>query len=273
VLLAAGLFARSLTRPLVRLARAAPQLAQGESPDPRIGHEGPREVRELAGALLTASADVRAVARDRALMLAGLSHDLRTPLARLRLALEMLDGDADLRDGMVGDLGDLDAVIGQFIDYARDGREEALQSVDVVALLGSVAAQEWSSAPWQYQRPDGLQARVRPLALRRAVANLLRNAVRHGAAPFELELGEDAGRLRIRVADAGAGVPPDQLGTLGRPFFRADGAAPGGTGLGLAVAERVAALHGGGLQCRNRVGGGFEVLLTIDCNGSPARRA
>lgn len=259
VLLAAAAFARHLTRPLVRLARAAPQLAQGEVPDPRLGSEGPREVRQLAQALLGAAQDVRAAARDRDLLLAGLSHDLRTPLARLRLALEMLHGDAALQRDMVVDLEELDAIIGQFIDYARDGREEAVSRVDLAALLRESVR---SGGGWHYHGPERLPWQARPLALRRALGNLIRNAERHGAAPFELQLRPGEHDVVIAVRDHGAGVPESQLAALGRPFFRADNASASGSGLGLAVAARVAGLHGGELRCRN-LGPGFEAALRL----------
>jgi len=262
VLLAAGLFARSLTRPLVRLARAAPQLAQGESPDPRIGHEGPREVRELATALLTAAADVRAVARDRELMLAGLSHDLRTPLARLRLALELLGGEAALREEMNTDLAELDAIVGQFVDYARDGREEGRQPVDLAVLAQEVGAQHAATDAWRYTGPPRLLIDGRPLALRRALANLVRNARRHGAPPLELELQATDEHARLTVRDHGPGVADEQLAALGRPFFRASNASGAGSGLGLAVAARVAGLHGGRLAMRN-LDPGFEATLEL----------
>ncbi len=263
VLLAAGLFARSFARPLVRLAQAAPLLADGELPDERLGKEGPREVRALAHALIDSATRVRAAARDRELLLAGISHDLRTPLARLRLALELIDGgDADLRLGMEQDMAELDAVLGQFIDFARDGREEGLQSVDLATLAQELAAQEWTAQEWAYRGPASHTHRVRPLALRRALANLMRNALRHGRPPFGVCVQVDAERIKIRVLDQGVGVDETQLARIGRPFCRGDSSA-GGSGLGLAVAARVAQQHGGGLQLRNREEGGFEATLEL----------
>jgi two-component system osmolarity sensor histidine kinase EnvZ len=263
VLLAAGLFARSLARPLVRLAQAAPLLADGELPDERLGKEGPREVRALAHALIDSAARVRAAARDRELLLAGISHDLRTPLARLRLALELIDGgDADLRRGMEQDMAELDAVLGQFIDFARDGREEGLQSLDLAALAQELASQEWTAPAWAYRGPETCTQRVRPLALRRALANLMRNALRHGKPPFEVRVQVDTERILIGVFDHGAGVSETQLARIDRPFFRGDSNASG-SGLGLAVAARVAQQHGGGLHLRNLPSGGFEATLEL----------
>lgn len=263
VLLAAGLFARSLSRPLVRLARAAPQLADGEMPDERLGQEGPREVRALARALIDSATRVRAAARDRELLLAGISHDLRTPLARLRLALELIDtGDAELRKGMEQDMAELDAVLGQFIDIARDGREEGLQSFDLAALAQELAAQEWIAQDWSYRGPAICTQRVRPLALRRALANLMRNALRHGRPPFEVHVRAQAEQILIGVLDHGEGVSGAQLARIERPFYRGDSSVAG-SGLGLAVAARVAQQHGGSLSLRNLDTGGFEATLEL----------
>ncbi len=266
VLAAAALFARSLTRPLRVLADAAPGIVAGEPPPapPRFASE---EILELQRALADAAERTRGAARDRELMLAGISHDMRTPLARLRYALA-LDGhgvDAAARDGMERDIDELDGIVGQFIDYVRDGRDEPLETVDLVATLRALAADEARQGrAWQLSSPAEARISGRPLALRRALANLFDNAARHGAEPFHVELTADEGDWRLTVGDRGPGVPAAALAELGRPFHRVDRArgAPG-SGLGLASVARVAALHGGGLSLRNRDGGGLEAVLRL----------
>lgn len=266
VLAAAALFARSLTRPLRVLADAAPGIVAGESPPapPRFASE---EILELQRALADAAERTRAAARDRELMLAGISHDMRTPLARLRYALALEDHgvDAVAREGMERDIDELDGIVGQFIDYVRDGRDEPLETIDLAAMLRALAVdQARQGRAWQLASPAEARLSGRPLAMRRALVNLLDNAARHGAAPFQAELMEDHGGWRLTVGDRGPGVPEAALAGLGRPFHRVDRArGVPGSGLGLASVARVAALHGGGLVLRNRDGGGLEAVLRL----------
>jgi len=261
---AAALIARTLVEPLHLLAKAAPRIAAGE-PAPALPAHAAVEIRDLAGALDRAATDARNAAREREIMLAGLSHDMRTPLARLGVALEMIDGEADLKHGMSADIAELDAMTGQFIAFVRDGRDEAVADTDVGALLDeALAAQQRAGREWVRRGARDLRLRAKPLALRRALDNLLENAVRHGRAPFEAELDGDARSVRITIRDHGPGVPTARLADLGRPFFRADPARSGaGSGLGLAIAARLAAAHGGSLDLRNRGGGGFEAVLRL----------
>lgn len=276
VLGAAGLFARTLTRPLRRLAEVAPGIVAGEAPPPPAAGAS-TEIHALHHALSDAAERTRIAARDRELMLAGLSHDMRTPLARLRYALALQDDtatDAETRTGMEQDIDALDAMVGQFIDYVRDGRDEPETTVDLAALLAEAAAAAGRGGQvLSVDAPASAPMPGRPLALRRALANLIHNAGLHGAAPFTAELralppGEGGG-WRLRIADRGPGVPEDALPSLGRPFHRVDAArGGGGSGLGLASVARVAAVHGGALRLRNRAGGGLEAELRL-----PAARA
>lgn len=266
VLLAAGLFARSLTRPLRVLADAAPGIVAGEPPPlpPRFASE---EMLDLQHALANAAERTHAAARDRELMLAGISHDMRTPLARLRYALALGDHGADetMRLDMERDIDELDGIVGQFIEYVRDGRDEPLSSVDLIAMLHTLAADEARQGrAWQLSLPAEATLDGRPLALRRALANLFDNAAVHGAAPFEAALVAKDGGWQLTVADRGPGVPHAALNDLGRAFHRVDHArSTPGSGLGLASVARVAAMHGGGLTLRNREGGGFEAVLRL----------
>jgi two-component system, OmpR family, osmolarity sensor histidine kinase EnvZ len=265
VLLAAGLFARSLTRPLRLLADAAPGIVAGEPP-PAPPRFASAEILELQVALADAAERTRAVARDRELMLAGISHDMRTPLARLRYALALDSGiEDDTRAGMERDIDELDGIVGQFIDYVRDGRDEPLEIVDLAAMLLALAQDEARHGrKWTLTLPAEAMLPARPLALRRALANLFDNAARHGDAPFEAALAMDGAYWRLQVTDRGPGVPETALTDLGRPFHRIDHArSTPGSGLGLASAARVAAVHGGDLMLRNREGGGLEAVLRL----------
>lgn len=244
--LAALWFARQLSAPLRRLAALAPRLARGEPPaDFRPG--GPCELRALGTALVQAAHQARQLREERELWLAGVSHDLRTPLARLRFSTEMLHEDLDLRAGMIEDIEAMDAMLGQFLDYLRLGREETAEACDLGRLLHEALARLPGAETVAIT--GDLHARVRPRALARAVGNLVVNALRHGASPVRVCIGTENGQAFVAVHDAGAGFPPERLAALSAPFVQGETArSGGGSGLGLAIAARVAELHGGELQ-------------------------
>ncbi|UGB37944.1 ATP-binding protein [Frateuria soli] len=277
-LAAAGLAARLVTRPLERLAAQAPGLLAGAPTG--AGLEGsPREVRRLADAIGNAGERLRAVARERELMLAGISHDLRTPLARLRLALELGDaGDPVRRDAMVADLEELDGALEQCLAFVREGRDEALLPTDLATLAGQLLALRLQPDDWQLESPAEVTVPVRPTLLRRALGNLIDNAERYGAPPFAVTLARMDKAIEIRVTDRGSGVPPGLLGRLGQPFLRGDPArGGGGSGLGLSIAARAAHWHGGELLLANRTGGGLAATLrfsipTCTAAAPPARK-
>ncbi|MEW9624136.1 ATP-binding protein [Rhodanobacter geophilus] len=258
----AALLARLLTRPLERLAGSAGALLAGE---PVALDGSPHEVERLAQAFREAGARLRGSARERELMLAGISHDLRTPLARLRLALELGDA-ADLQrsEAMVADLEELDAALEQCLAFVRDGRDEAPDTIDLATLASQLLGLRHESDAWQLDGPDSLPVVVRPRLLRRAIGNLMDNAERHGAAPFRVAIGRDARGVFASVADKGLGVPVALLPQLGRPFLRGDRArSTAGTGLGIGIAMRAAELHGGALELANAPGGGFVATLRL----------
>lgn len=264
VWLLAAVFARRLVLPLQRLARGAPGLARGEMATD-LPRTAPREVAELAAALERAGADVRAAADERALLLAGISHDIRTPLTRVQFALELLPHtDADLRAGIERDIAEIDGILGQFVAYARDGRDEASERVDLVAICRHAAGA--SLQPWRLELPDHAALFGKPMALLRAVENLVTNAERHGAAPFVLSLQAAHGAgWTLQVRDHGAGLPPDALSRVLRPFTRGDAARENsdGTGLGLAIVERIAQQHAGTLSLANAADGGLVATLVL----------
>lgn len=259
VWLAAAYFARRLVQPLRELARSAPGIVRGEAPPP-VPASAPREVAELAQALRRTGDDVRAAAEERALMLAGISHDLRTPLTRLQFALELLPGtDPELHAGMARDIGEIDAILSQFIAYARDGRDEASESLDLAAICRNAVAA--SSVAWDVELPGTAPLRGRPMALLRAVENLVVNAQKHGEAPFSLRLSRDNGAWRIEVADQGRGLDAVAAERARQPFVRGGGNA--GSGLGLAIVERVARQHGGDLRLLPNSPRGLRAVLRV----------
>lgn len=268
VLLMAAAYARSLTEPLRRLAQAAPAVVAG-TPLPPLPKRSVRELVELNAALSRAAAEVRSNARERDVMLAALSHDLRTPLARLRLGVA-LSGDAvetSLREGMEADIDAIDAMSAQFIGFIRDGSDEPAAPVDLALLLRELLSLNRGNGgpPWEIQSPDHAVLQGHPLALRRALDNLIRNALRHGDAPFRAVLAVSATDVRLSISDGGLGAPPEILDRLGEPFVRGNQARSDamGSGLGLASVKRIAAQHGGSLSVRNLPQGGFEASLQL----------
>lgn len=264
-LIIASSAARLLTQPLERLAAHAQALLAGEPVVQTQLKGSPREVRQLALAVGQAGERLRHASRERELMLAGISHDLRTPLARLRLALELGDAnDHQRREAMVADLEELDSALEQCLAFVRDGSDEPRRDIDVITLIGQLLALRAQPDDWQLRGPAVFTAKVRPSLLRRAIGNLMDNAERYGAAPFEVALDTDETCWRISVIDHGPGVSPEQLERLGRPFQRGDQArGNGGTGLGLSIVARAAEVHGGTLTWGNHAPGGFIASIRV----------
>ncbi|OGS82675.1 MAG: hypothetical protein A2061_09255 [Gallionellales bacterium GWA2_59_43] len=263
-LLGAYFIARQVARPLKQLAQAAQQVGEGKTPSP-LQEQGAQEIETVSRAFNRMSADLAANERERALVLAGISHDLRTPLARVRLAAE-LTADASLRVGLVADVEQMDSVIQQFLDYARLDESEALVPVDVAALVEEVAqrfAVQASSLALDLQPLPPLA--VRPLLLKRALSNLLDNAIKYGGGEITVTLRSMHDGVELSVADRGAGIPEEQRETVKRPFMRLQAARSdaGGSGLGLAIVERAARLHGGEFHLEQREGGGLVARLVL----------
>ncbi|QNM96005.1 ATP-binding protein [Chitinimonas koreensis] len=261
----AALFAWRINRPLRELRLAAGRLGRGERPEP-LPETGPLEVKELSASFNRMLADLDATERERGVMLAGISHDLRTPLARLKLGVEMMADDS-LRDGMREDVEDIERILGQFIDFARGlGNEQAREGDPAELARGVVARYARGGCAVELLLDDELPlVPLRPLALSRALANLIDNARRYGAAPYSLGVHADAGSLRFVVGDRGPGIPADQIATALQPFQRLDSArrADGGSGLGLAIVERIARQHGGTLALDPRDGGGLLATIRL----------
>ncbi|QDQ27828.1 HAMP domain-containing protein [Chitinimonas arctica] len=268
----AALFAWRINRPLRELQAAAGQLGRGELPQ-ALPEVGPSELKALSASFNRMLADLAANERERSVMLAGISHDVRTPLARLRLGVEMMH-DESLRAGMIEDVGDIERILGQFIDFTRGAGSEELQACDPAELARSLVARyARSGCEVELDLADELPlAWLRPLALSRALGNLIDNARRYGAEPIRLEVQLEARQLCFVVIDHGPGIPAEQLDTVLQPFQRLDSArrADGGSGLGLAIVERVAQQHGGKLHLANRDAGGLRVTLSLPLRQGPA---
>ena len=263
-LLTALFLVRRLTVPLARAAQAASQVGAGELPEP-LPETGPAELAELARRFNRMAAEVRDLLDNRTTLLAGISHDLRTPMTRLQLNLEMLrDAPSAARiDRAVADLADMNRLITGYLELARTTQAEMKVRFDLAGLLEEVAADAGLS--WQGAVPCEIEAGR--LAMRQIVTNLVQNAQRYGGGtPVELAL-ECTGKLaRVIVRDAGAGIPDDQLEKVFRPFYRLEASrsqATGGTGLGLAIVRQLAETNGWTVSLKNRAAGGLEATLEI----------
>jgi two-component system osmolarity sensor histidine kinase EnvZ len=256
-----------LNSPLGELAMAAEELGKGRDPAP-VAERGPTEIRAVARAFNQMKDDLAASQRERATFLAGISHDLRTPLSRLRLDIEMLEGrvDESVQHGMVQDVEDMNAIIDQFIDFMRSESAEPLTSVDLAELARGCAeraARSGASVRCELEAVPPLM--LRPLALQRVVDNLVQNAAKHAGGEIVVRTGVTPGHAWLSVLDRGPGIPSEMVEHLKQPFTRRDAARSGssGAGLGLAIASRVAALHHGRLDLVARDGGGLEAKLTL----------
>ncbi len=261
----AALAVRWLTRPLTLLAQAAIDLGR-DIHRPPLPETGPMEVRRAARAFNTMQTRLIRYIQDRSRVLAAVSHDLKTPLTRLRLRAELLE-ERPLRDKFEADLDEMEAMVQATLDYMRGTEsKEPLALVDIDALLdslqedahaagGAVSIQGKAQAPYS----------VRPLALKRCLSNLLNNALAYGGRAA-IQVEDSAAALVIMVADEGPGIPATELEKVFEPFYRLEGSRSrqsGGTGLGLGIARNIARAHGGELTLRNRLQGGLEAVLEL----------
>jgi len=266
-LIGAALIVARVNRPLKALAHAAAEVGRGRMPAP-IAETGPNEIRTLAGAFNQMTADLKRADDERALLLAGVSHDLRTPLSRIRLGIELLQDreDAAIASGMAQDIDDIDAAINQFLDFARVGEGEAVvANGDLNAIVRSIGERYVRSGkPLELQLEELPPLPLRPLAIQRLVANLIDNALRHGNGSVEIRTAAERGCAVIDILDRGPGIPPEAVERMMRPFTRMDSArSSSGTGLGLAIVERIAHMHGGTVQLLPREGGGLHARVTL----------
>ena len=265
-LLGAYVIASRINRPLSLLADAARKISQGEKAY-QLPIEGAKEMREVSRTFNEMNNALSRLDEERKLLLAGVSHDLRTPLARIRIAAEMLPESAnDLRNGMIEDVNDMDNIIHQFLDFVRGVEGEATQMVNLNTLLqNSAERQSRAGRELHLKLSNNHLISVRPLAIQRMLDNLIENAYKYGKGKVIAKTTVNATHITISILDNGPGIPLEQMSRLLRPFERLETArtAASGSGLGLAIVNRIAQLHGSELELINRPEGGLEARVKL----------
>lgn len=285
-LVAILLLTRQINRPLERMRRAARQyLKTGHTESLQTSH-GPIEVRQVNQAFNQLFSTLEQNEKERTVMLAGISHDLRTPLTRMRLTAEMLP-DEFFKEGLVYDIEDMEDILEQFISFMRDGSDEPVQFTDLDEIFHEIMVQ-FSPLSFQYTPADPALPKLmlRSLSIKRMIVNLVSNARKYGAEPVMLAayLHDDTipadptdskslpykqRQLHISVKDSGDGIAETDIENLMQPFTRGEQARTmQGSGLGLAIVGRIAKLHQGSVKIRNHPQGGLEVKVVIPLEAS-----
>jgi signal transduction histidine kinase len=259
------LVVRMTVRPLTRLAGAARGLGE-DLGRPPLPEDGPAEVREAAQAFNAMQQRIRGGIEERERFLAAVSHDLKTPVTRLRLRSELLE-DPGLRERFVRDLDEMQDMLGSALDFLQGkATHEAVKPLDLTALVESMVDDYADlGQAVSLHAPEALRITGRPQALRRAIGNLVENALKYGG-QAAIEISQEDGSLRIAVDDEGPGLPDTELEKVFEPFYRIESSRSrdtGGVGLGLAIVRQVARGHGGDVVLENRAGGGLRALLWL----------
>lgn len=256
---------RQISRPIKQFADAVRR--SGTTPQsPPIARNGPQELQEVIAAFNEMQAQIREFVAYRTAMLAAISHDLRTPLTRIRLRGEFIDNDTQ-RTRLFRDVDDMQAMIdGALLFFRGDGDEEAARAFDLSGILQSIADDYADQGvEVSYAGPLHIVHKGRPIALKRAFTNLIENAVKYATPPrIEFVCRDDA--LIVTIRDHGPGIPPDVLDRVFRPFYRLDESRnreTGGIGLGLTAAQATIRGHGGDILLRNHPDGGLEATVTL----------
>jgi len=261
----AWILVSQLHRPLKRLAFAAREIGRGDYPG-KLKETGPVELVAVTSAFNQMAADMHQLEEDRTLLLAGISHDLRTPITRIRLASEFLsDQDEELKAGIIDDTQDMDDIIDQFIGYVRYGSEEKREQGDLRELIQQVvdaASKQHQGLEPELQRLPDLA--FKPMAMKRLVSNLIENAFRYGKPPVRVKCSKTKEQIVVSVRDHGNGIADLDVKRLFQPFARGDKARGGkGSGLGLAIVARIVEMHGGEITLENHPDGGLEAIFTL----------
>ena len=259
------IFVRQLNRPLKSLEIAAEDVGRGDFPDPLI-ECGTSEVMAVTQAFNHMSKGIKQLEEDRNLLMAGISHDLRTPLTRIRLASEMMqEQDAFLKEGIELDIDDMNNIIDQFIDYIRHDSKDKADLDDLNVLVEEVLNVETpGDRVITFNVGECPKIPLRHVAFKRALANLVQNAIRYTTGIIEVSTGVENNLAFVMVSDNGAGIPEADIERLFQPFTQGDTArGTEGSGLGLAIIKRIVGTHGGKVELSNKPSGGLQAKVYL----------
>lgn len=261
------LFVRQLNRPLSALQNAAHDVGRGDFPEP-LTERGTTEIVAVTRAFNHMSKGIKQLEDDRNLLMAGISHDLRTPLTRIRLATEMISQhDEFLKDGIEGDIDDMNTIIDQFIDYIRHDSKDKAELDDINALIEEVVQAESILEREVIFTAEPLpKIPLRYVAMKRALANLIQNSLRYSDGKITVTTSYDKRQREVCfcVCDEGPGIPDVDIERLFQPFTQGDKARGGeGSGLGLAIIKRIVDTHGGRVELSNRDEGGLRAKVCL----------
>lgn len=268
IVIGGWLFIRLQNRPLIALEKAAKMVGRGETP-PHLPEQGTLEIRSVTRAFNRMSKGIQALEEDCALLMAGISHDIRTPLTRIRLATEMMSPeDSYLAESIISDTEECNQIISQFMDYLKPVNREAFEAVDLNDIASDVASSEGG---YEVQIETELQAGLapalgNPIAIKRSLSNLVVNALRYGNGWVKVSSGMTADKklVWLSVEDNGPGINPSQVNKVFEPFTRGDTARGSeGTGLGLAIVKRIVSQHHGAVSVSNRSQGGLRAQISF----------
>ncbi|AMP04694.1 sensor histidine kinase [Collimonas pratensis] len=271
-LLGAMFISTLINQPLSRLTAATRAVAKGLQPEP-LPETGPTEIEEANRSFNQMVSDLQRIESDRAIILAGISHDLRTPLARMLLEVEMANLTDDARSGMQSDLAQMDGIIGQFLHYAKPTDTSSFEKINLSELIENVVqtAERQADIRIQAQIAPDIYVSGNETELRRVLNNVIENSRRYGkqdgadCVDIDISVQARQDRALVTLADHGPGIPEGEIDRLLRPFTRLDVARgqANGSGLGLAIVSRIVKQHGGKLRVSNREGGGLSSQIEL----------
>ncbi|MBM7072780.1 two-component system sensor histidine kinase EnvZ [Shewanella sp. 202IG2-18] len=259
------MFARKQNKPLRRLQKAALSVSKGSFPQ-SLPLEGSTELVEVTNAFNRMASSMKQLEQDRALLMAGISHDLRTPLTRIRLASEMMvEEDEYLKDGIVNDIEDMDAIINQFIAYIRQDQQELVELISINRLLKEVAdAETHRDVDIELELGHCPDISIRAVSIKRVITNLVENACRYGNGWIKISSYTTKSSVCFCIEDNGPGIAEDQIETVFQPFTQGDSARGSvGSGLGLAIIKRIVEGHLGKVTLCNRKEGGLRAEVEL----------
>ncbi|MGR5094905.1 two-component system sensor histidine kinase EnvZ [Vibrio maritimus] len=268
VIVGGWLFIRLQNRPLTALENAAKLVGKGEIPPP-LPERGASEIRSVTRAFNQMAKGIQELEQDRTLLMAGISHDIRTPLTRIRLATEMMSPeDSYLAEGIISDTEECNEIIGQFMDYLKPVNTQSFEPMSLNDISSDIVSSEGGYEVQIEYAPmkDIKDIEGSPIAIKRAITNLVVNAVRYGNGWVKVTTGMtvDNKLAWVTIEDNGPGIEESQIGRLFEPFTRGDTARGSeGTGLGLAIVKRIISQHHGSVSITNRSGGGLKAQVSF----------